>query len=118
MEEAEYLCDRVAIMDEGKIQGIDSPRGFIQRIAAENKIEFNASEKLNLSELSQSVEALAANFIEGDVYSLTTKNPQQTINKLLEYARGRNLKLDNLHISKPTLEDVFLSYTGKTLRED
>jgi len=118
MEEAEYLCDRVAIMDEGKIKDIDTPRGLIQKLAAENKIEFNASEKVNLSELRQAVEALAANFIEGDVYSLTTKNPQHTINKLLEYAKQRNLKLDNLHISKPTLEDVFLSYTGKTLRED
>lgn len=118
MEEAEYLCDRVAIMNEGQIKDIDTPRALIQKLKAENKIEFNASEKLDLKEVKEAVEAIDANFIEGDIYSLTTKNPQHTINKLLDYAAQRSLKLDNLHISKPTLEDVFLAYTGKRLREE
>lgn len=117
MEEAEYLCDRVAIMDEAKIRDIDTPRGFIRKLKAESKVEFNSSEKLDLKALEKDASAISADFIEGDVYSLRTKDSQKTINSLLTFAKDKKIKLDNLHISQSTLEDVFLAYTGKNLRE-
>ncbi|PIZ00978.1 hypothetical protein COY62_00600 [bacterium (Candidatus Howlettbacteria) CG_4_10_14_0_8_um_filter_40_9] len=117
MEEAEYLCDRVAIMDEAKIKDIDSPRGLIRKLKAENKVEFSADKKIDLKKLEKETGALTADYVEGDVYSLRTKDSHKTINQLLEYAKKNDIKLDNLHISQATLEDVFLSYTGKSLRE-
>lgn len=117
MEEAEYLCDRVAIMDEAKIKDIDSPRGLIKNLKAENKVEFGSSDKLDLKTLEKETSSLRADFIEGDIYSMRTKDTSKTINLLMNFAKEKKLKLDNLHVSRATLEDVFLAHTGKSLRE-
>lgn len=118
MEEAEYLCDRLAIMDEAKIKDIDTPRGFIRKLKEENKVEFGSSKRLDLVKLEKETQSLTADHIEGDIYSLRTKDSHTTMNQLLAYAKKNDIKLDNLHVSQATLEDVFLSYTGKSLREN
>lgn len=117
MEEAEYLCDRVAIMDDGQIKDIDSPRGLINNLKAENKIEFTADKKLNLTKLEESTDAGKASFLEGDEYAIVTKDAHNSIEKLMEYAEKEGIKLDNLHVKSATLEDVFLAHTGKSLKE-
>lgn len=117
MEEAEYLCDRVAIMDEAKIKDIDSPRGLIKKLKAENKIEFDADKKIDLKILKAETQAIGTDYLESDTYSVRTKDANKTINLVMEYAKKNGIKLDNLHISRATLEDVFLAHTGKSLRE-
>ena len=117
MEEAEFLCDRVAIMDEAKIKDVDTPRGLIRKLEGENKVEFGSDKKLDLKNLEEATASLTADYVEGDIYSLRTKDSHKTMNLLLDYAKNNKIELNNLHVSRATLEDVFLSYTGKSLRE-
>ena len=116
MEEAEELCDRVAIMDHGKILELGTVGELISRHFAERTIRFAADPALTDERLAglRGVRRVARETDESIVY---TADVPQTIGALL--ALGEELHIEGLDLAvrRPTLEDVFLQLTGRALRD-
>lgn len=116
MEEAEVLCDRVAIMDQGKIIALDTPMALIRDLGATSTIQFGTTAGLNQNELS-ALAAVEKTDKENHTYALHTCDVQQTLHALLELAENSKANLLDLRATQATLEDVFLHLTGRSLRE-
>jgi ABC-2 type transport system ATP-binding protein len=116
MEEAEILCDRVAVMDEGRIIHCDTPGNLIATLDQAASIEASYS---NLAPDDRQLEKLPGvrNYqVDGTIVSIQTRNLPQTMAALMELSRETGQEIDQLATSRPTLEDVFLHYTGRSLR--
>jgi ABC-2 type transport system ATP-binding protein len=116
MEEAETLCDRVAVMDEGRIIRCDTPANLIATLDQTASIEASYS---NLTPTHQRIEALPgvqSYQVNGTLVRIQTSNLPQTMAALMELSRETDHEIDHLATSRPTLEDVFLHYTGRSLR--
>jgi ABC-2 type transport system ATP-binding protein len=119
MEEAEILCDRVAIIDRGKIQALDTPMGLIHELPTAYRIVFATSQPVIEGELRglpgvADVDAV----LNGDFrYELQVSRAQVTLPAFLDWAERRGVRVDDVRVMPATLEDVFLSLTGHSLRE-
>ncbi|HET9017796.1 MAG TPA: ABC transporter ATP-binding protein [Thermomicrobiaceae bacterium] len=117
MEEAEVLCDRVAVMDHGKIIACDTPRNLTDQLDAATTIRARIGEAdVPLARLRALPGATSAEVGDGQL-EVHSDDVQATMAGLLGLAREYDLRLDNLATSRATLEDVFLRYTGRSLRE-
>ena len=117
MEEAERLCDRVAVVDSGKIIALDSPAELIDRHFEESAIEFDLNgDETELKPLADLVGVTDARR-DGNAVTLYSKTVASTLAGLIEYAEAHRLTLDDLHVRRATLEDVFLKLTGRRIRE-
>jgi ABC-2 type transport system ATP-binding protein len=116
MEEAEQLCDRVAIMDHGKILEIGTVSELIGRHFKERTVRFESRPELTEDRLA-SVHGVRRVTQEGAETILYTTDVPRTIGALLEL--GEQLRIDGLDLAvrRPTLEDVFLELTGRALRD-
>jgi ABC-2 type transport system ATP-binding protein len=118
IEEAERLCDRVAIIDAGKIVAIGTPRELQDRSADQSAIEVKLAQPRQDTNLPQWAEAIRSVLSEDrrqiTVYS---KRPARTLIDLVKWIDTQGLELDDIHLSRPTLEDVFIELTGKKLRD-
>jgi len=116
MEEAERLCDRVAIMDHGQIIALESPRRMIEEHIKESAIQFKMTNYpgeevlANLTNITKAIK-------EGDDIILYTNNIPAAISALLDLASANSSELSELFIRQATLEDVFLKLTGKRIRD-
>jgi ABC-2 type transport system ATP-binding protein len=117
MDEAERLCDRVAVVDHGKVIALGSPTELIARLGGEHLIEFalDESQSVAIDDL-KALAAVTAVRHEDDAYIITAQAPHETIPALLQYLGDRRLaRLTTRHAS---LEDVFVSLTGRHLRDE
>jgi ABC-2 type transport system ATP-binding protein len=118
MDEAERLCDRVAVVDHGKVIALGSPRDLIASLGGNHIITFSLSQDggtpLNLKDLSavQSVRK------EDEVYSLAVTESHIALPALLDRLRQLNVELADLSTRHASLEDVFVTLTGRHLRDD
>ena len=118
MEEAERLCDRIAIVDHGKIIAMDTPQGLIDNNFHEKAIQFELeprpSEELLRSFIG--VTSVATDLNDVVIYS---NDITATMSAVLKYAETQNItsKLKDLHVRQASLEDVFLKLTGRKIRE-
>ncbi len=124
MEEAERLCDRVAIMDHGKIIALGTPRELIASLGAEHVIEFALSDGVpgDLIELIRGTGGVtavrpAAGGGGGGGLSLTVTELHRTLPALLALLQQRRLELSSLTTHHATLDDVFVARTGRQLRD-
>jgi ABC-2 type transport system ATP-binding protein len=121
MEEAELLADRVAIIDEGRIKAIDTPRNLISRLDGQGHIEFAATASIDVAELTGLAGVRAVtNSGDGSItpnYRMEVTEPRTAVTSLLDWSKDRDLDLRGLEVVPGTLEDVFLSLTGRELRE-
>jgi ABC-2 type transport system ATP-binding protein len=115
MEEAEELCDRVAIMDQGRIIELDSPRRLIGKHFQEIAIEIGHVEGLVAEMLESLPGATNVSSEDGHFVVYTTSVPQ-TMAGLFDRAERHSLALGALTVRQPTLEDVFLKITGRRIR--
>ncbi|MFA5375379.1 MAG: ABC transporter ATP-binding protein [Dehalococcoidia bacterium] len=116
MEEAQRLCDRVAIIDYGKIIATDKPDKLISQHFQEEAIEFELSQKLENDVLS--AVAGVTNVVQEDGKVIVYSNSVPiTVSALLDLAKQRGFELTNLYVRRATLEDVFLKLTGRRIRE-
>jgi ABC-2 type transport system ATP-binding protein len=119
MDEAEKLCDRVAIVDHGKVIALGSPPELIARIGGEHLIEFalenNAA--VPLEELERLPAATRATR-SGDSVVIAVTAAHRTLPALLDFLASRNLELAQLTTRHASLEDVFVTMTGRHLRDD
>ncbi len=122
MEEAELLADRVAIIDHGQIKAIDTPRNLIARLDGVGHIEFAASSPIDNTELTHlsgvaSVSSSGDGTLTPPTYKMEVTDPRAAVTSLLNWSEGRGIELRGLEVVPGTLEDVFLSLTGRELRE-
>ena len=120
MEEAEALCDRVAIMDTGRIVALGTPAQLIRQYASEQTITANfaspvyrnipANELANLPAVTRTVPT-------ANGYILHTTNLAEAMNGLLHTAEQYGAAVAEISTHSPTLEDVFINLTGKMLRD-
>ena len=127
MEEAERLCDRVAIVDHGKVIALGMPRHLIASLGAQHIIDFSVGDdqpssrpadgsSLTDAELLQLPGALSIRRRE-DSYLLESAQAHRTVPALLALLGTRGLPLAQLRTHSATLEDVFVHLTGRTLRD-
>jgi ABC-2 type transport system ATP-binding protein len=118
MEEAERLCDRVAVVDHGNIIAIGSPRELIQLYFKENAIEFT-SDTPPPEMVMQNFPGAISVRVKGNEVTIYSGDMPATMSALLKYAEKTETtgKLKNLNVREATLEDVFLKLTGRTIRE-
>ena len=104
MEEAEILCDQIAIMDHGKLMEIDTPESLLSSHFNGALVRVPHSGRMDL-QLNNSI-------LQGEFLEITTKNLDSTMKELL----ATKLNLEGLTIKKPNLDDLFLKMTGASLR--
>ncbi len=120
MDEAEKLCDRVAVIDHGRVIAQGSPRELILRLGGEHVVEFALGGDLPglPAELFADLEAVLAARVEDDGYALTVAEPHHAIPALLDRLEEEGRPLARLTTRQVSLEDVFVSLTGRHLRDD
>lgn len=120
MEEAERLCDRVAVMDHGSILAIDTPGGLIANYFGETAIEVALPASADASAEDALFDGLAAvsrvNKDEGRV-TLFSSSVNATLAALFDRAARAGTTLDDVHVRRGSLEDVFLKLTGRRIRD-
>lgn len=116
MDEAHVLCDRIAIMDQGKLIALDTPAQLVRNLHSENAVEFRFEEDGAEVDFSR-IEGVKQVGSQNDAVILYTDDLQATLTSLIETSAEQGLKLADLQIRTATLEDVFIHMTGRRLRE-
>jgi ABC-2 type transport system ATP-binding protein len=119
MEEADSLCDRLAIMDCGKILAIDTPKGLKESVGADSIITISAAGDLDA--LAQVLKykvkgATKSQRVDGTI-KLHVKGTTGVLPKVVDIAEQEGFNVTDLSVSEPTLEAVFLNLTGRELRD-
>lgn len=113
MDEANYLCDRVAIINKGKIAAIDRPGNLKNTIKKLKSIEVSFDKTVNIQKLS-TIPNINEVRKEGDKFIIDTDNINDLIHSVTNFAQQENLKIITLNTRDPSLEEVFLKITGET----
>jgi len=117
IEEAERLCDRVAIIDEGKIIALDTPRKLQQQSRSASSIVVTCAAPFP-QERPQFAEATKVQLDDtGRTLTVNSRRPAATLVDLVKWIDQQGFELTDVHLKQPTLEDVFIELTGKSLRE-
>jgi ABC-2 type transport system ATP-binding protein len=118
IEEAERLCDRVAIIDAGRIIELGSPREIQKRVLGHSLVEVTTNEAMPFEQLPDGLrQDKYTTRDEGCTLSIQTDAPAASIVELVKWIGQHGLRLVDIHLKRPTLEDVFIELTGKKLRE-
>ncbi len=134
MDEAEYLCGRLAIMDHGQILALDTPRNLINQLEATYTVKLTMDKPMTLAQLDSlngGIEVVQSGEQSGEyaeeqngegpgsvnTYLLRLTNSPTALQTMLDEIAKADLGLENLQITPVTLEDVFLDLTGNELRD-
>jgi len=117
MEEAERLCDRVAIIDLGRVIALGTPRELVAALGAEQVVEIHLGEGERGGDLWRGVTGVVDVREEGELVTLRVSALQHTLLDLLDALRQRGIPIQELRTRVPTLEDVFVALTGRHLRD-
>jgi ABC-2 type transport system ATP-binding protein len=119
MDEAERLCDRVAIVDHGRMIALGPPQTLIERLEAEHVVEFALASPSSVDEsVLRSIEGVSAAERRNGSYRLQVAELHRVMPALLGELRRRGAQLAELRTHSATLEDVFVSLTGRHLRDE
>ena len=121
MEEADNLCDRIGIIDFGKIQIIDAPKSMKSAIGNEiisfNLVDGKASQDTLIEQISK-IEFVKEVKNKQDLITVFSTKSNEVIPKIFQISTNLEMKINSLTLKQPTLDDVFISYTGHDLRDD
>ena len=118
MDEADKLCDRIAIIDHGKLVALDSPLKLKASIPGKNVIEVGfSSVPAGWLETLQTLPDVAEVKADDHVFRLSSNNGPRTTVALMEAARDAGIAVASLSVQSTTLDDVFVHYTGHQLRD-
>ena len=112
MEEAEYLCDEIAIIDKGKILAFDTPAGLKQKYGGSNAIEIklkDTSAESVLHLVNKVANNSDINIPETNTFSIGSVNAQEMVVKIFELLSENGVQIESISISPPSLEEVFLT---------
>ena len=120
MEEAERLCDRVAIVDRGRVIALGSPRELIAGLGGEHVVEFaveGANAELPCADQWRNLPSVTGSLYEDGWYRLSVVQPHVVIPAVLEQLDRQRLRLASLTTRHASLDDVFVKLTGRQLEE-
>ncbi|NQT81798.1 ABC transporter ATP-binding protein [bacterium] len=115
MEEAERLCDRVAIIDHGRIVALDSPENLIRSLGAENRVVFTVGGSFELECLTTLPEVTRVEPIGERV--VVYGHGDRLVGNVVNALTAKGVQFRDLRTEQPNLEDVFLALTGREMRE-
>jgi ABC-2 type transport system ATP-binding protein len=120
MEEADRLCDRIAIVDHGTLVALGTPVELKQSVPGSNVVEVQFSReddewKARLEKMPDVTEVQPQS---AGVYRILTSNGSQTTAHLVEMAKAMGEQLNSLSVQNTSLDDVFVHYTGRQLRDE
>jgi ABC-2 type transport system ATP-binding protein len=116
MEEAARLCDRIAIIDHGKIIAEGTPAALVDSLGADKIVELEVEGELDGDELA-ALPGVAGHHRRGGAHALTVSELPRVLPALLALLERRGTRLTTLITHEPTLEDVFVQRTGRALRD-
>ncbi len=119
MDEAERLCDRVAIVDHGQVIALGTPNELIRKVGGENIIDFSVPEAaaFPVEELNRLPNISTARAVGAGSYTLSVTEPHVALPAVMNWLRDRRTDLLGLTTRHTTLEDVFVTLTGRQLRD-
>jgi ABC-2 type transport system ATP-binding protein len=118
MDEADKLCDRIAIVDHGKLVALDSPLKLKASVPGKNVLEVSFSAvPPNWMDKLKSLPDVAEIKAEDHIFRISSHNGPQTTVALMETARASDITITSLSVQSTTLDDVFVHYTGHGLRD-
>jgi len=117
MEEADTLCDRVAIMDYGKIKVLGTPENLKNGLEGDI-VTVVVGKTENIESKIKNFDGVKKVLISGNNVHITVKDGEKFSPKILDLLRKDGVKVDSINIRKPSLGDVFLHYTGREIREE
>ncbi|MBI2170755.1 MAG: ABC transporter ATP-binding protein [Chloroflexi bacterium] len=117
MEEAQLLCQRVAIMDRAKIIALDTPNSLVRRLPVPYEVKVMAEGPLPTNNLEALDSVRGVEFDGEGVCHLRSADAARTLQALLAWANGKGIRLAHLEVVPANLEDVFLALTGHQLRD-
>jgi ABC-2 type transport system ATP-binding protein len=123
MDEAERLCDRVAIMDHGRIIALDSPEKLIASIGGEHIVEFaitdkNGSDGVVDPALLTAIAGVESHRVDAGVHQLSVRELHTTVPLIFASLNSHGMHLSEFRTHSATLEDVFVGLTGRNLRDE
>jgi ABC-2 type transport system ATP-binding protein len=119
MEEAERLCDRVAIVDHGRVIALGTPRELVASLSAEHVVEFATAPGAPVREEAlRQVDGVEAAVRRDDTYRIRVAELHRAVPALLAELRRQGVQLTELRTHSASLEDVFVELTGRHLREE
>ena len=119
MDEAERLCDRVSIVDHGRVIALGTPRELIASLGAGHVIEFGVDGSREIDDATLlALSGVKSARLAGGSWALQVGAAHETIPVLLHTLARRGMPLTELRTHSPTLEDVFVTLTGRSLRDD
>ncbi len=118
MEEADYLCDRVAIIDHGKIVAIDNPLNLKNRLGGDIvSLEFEGDANNYIEKLKE-LKWIKSLRVQNGILRMSMEMAERKIPTLLNLAEKIGININSVNLHKPSLEDVFLFYTGRKIRDE
>lgn len=118
MEEVEYLCDRIYIMDEGCVVASGSKDDLVAHAKSDQKIIVSFDQELGTSlRAFEGINSVISASSQGKVLTLVTQSKAVLMKEIIEVSQKENLDLLSIDVEKPNLESVFLQLTGKALRD-
>jgi ABC-2 type transport system ATP-binding protein len=121
MDEAERLCDRVAVIDHGQVIALGTPAELIARVGGEHVVDLDYDPATPVRFTPDQLDALPtakSSRTDGDRVTLTAGEPHRALPALLDLARAAGVKIVGLTTRTATLEDVFVTLTGRHLRDE
>lgn len=119
MDEAERLCDRVAVMDYGRIIALGAPRDLISSIGGQQIVEFAICANGSLSPaMLRGIEGVQSHRVHAGLHQLFVSELHTAVPRIVEYLTAKGLNLTEFRTHSATLEDVFVSLTGRKLRDE
>ncbi len=121
MEEADNLCDRIGIIDVGKIQIIDKPKSMKSAIGNEiitfSLVDGKANQDALINQISK-IEFVKEVKNKQDLIKVLSTKSNEVIPKIFQESMNLGINISSLSLKQPTLDDVFISYTGHELRDE
>ncbi len=118
MEEADFLCGRVAIMDHGRFVAMDAPSRLKDVLGGDVVSLEIEGDPTAFAVAVRSFDWIRTSKIVDDVFALTMERGERRIPQLIQTAQAAGVAVRCVHLRKPSLEDVFLHYTGRTIRDE
>jgi ABC-2 type transport system ATP-binding protein len=120
MDEAERLCDRVAIMDHGRIIALDSPERLIASIGGEHIVEFAITGNDGAIDAKQltAIAGVQSHRVDAGVHQLSVRELHTAVPRIFDALTAQGLHLSEFRTHSATLEDVFVGLTGRNLRDE
>jgi ABC-2 type transport system ATP-binding protein len=119
MEEADQLCDRVAIMDHGKILALDTPANLKKSTGSETIVTIKVAAKADelAVNLKRDIDSIVGTRVTDNTLFVDMRSTERLVPRVVASAETSNIEILDLAVAEPTLETVFINLTGKELRE-